>query len=402
MPETNLHLAHFTVAGINYRKSDVQIRGRFSITSEQSQQVLEQAADRFHGCFLLSTCNRTEIYGVSNDPNAFVDLLCIYTHGNNADFKKHGYIKQGLSAVEHLFKVSSGLDSQIVGDYEILSQVKKAANLSKMNNCMTGFLEKVVNYSLQASKEIKTKTRLSSGTVSVSYAAIEIIKEKAADYQDKKILVIGAGKFGYQVGKNLKTYLPGCTLFFCNRTDEKASSLARECNAGFIKYDHLPEFADTADIIVVSSAAENYTVIPSFFKTPKERLILDLSIPQNVDPAVSQIKGVDLMNVDEISILLDKTMTARSAEIPKALLIVKDTLQQLVDWCGMQGTNRFLRTVKLQLNSLSENPSLKANSERIHRTVSTLALQLRTQNNKGCQCIHAINNYLQMNYEEAC
>ena len=267
---------------------------------------------------------------------------------------------------------------------------------------MNGFIEKVINYALRASKSIKTNTKLSSGTVSVSYAAIEIIRGKIKVLANKKILVIGTGKFGHHVGKNLKNYLPKCALYFCNRTDEKASNLAKECTADFLPYDHLPMFADNADVIVVSSASDSYSVIPSFFKNTKPRLILDLSIPQNVDPAVREIEGIDLMNVDEISLILDKTLSVRNAEVPKAMAIINDTMQQLVDWCNLQANNKLLRTVKSQLYSLAENTTTLIDQEQIHKTVSALAMQLRKKNNKGCQCIHAINNYLELKYEAAC
>ena len=151
-------------------------------------------------------------------------------------------------------------------------------------------MERVINYALQASKEIKTTTKLSSGTVSVSYAAIEIIKEKIADLSNKKILLVGTGKFGHHIGNNLKNYLPDSSLFFTNRTDKKALKLAMECDAEFVPYKYLALEADAADIIIVSSAAENYTIHPSFFTTPKSRLILDLSVPQNVNPAVGNIR----------------------------------------------------------------------------------------------------------------
>src|ERR1039457_7519267 len=105
-------------------------------------------------------------------------MLCIHTQGTMKDFIDHGYQYKGLTTVEHLFKVAAGLDSQIIGDYEILSQLKLAAKQSRANGCLNSFIERVVNYSLQSSKEIKTNTKLSSGTVSVSFAAIEIIKEK--------------------------------------------------------------------------------------------------------------------------------------------------------------------------------------------------------------------------------
>lgn len=397
-PSHNL-LNNFCIAGINYRKSDISIRGKFSLLPEHSILLLQQAVSKkFPGCMVLSTCNRTEIYGMCDHPHELIEMLCIHTHGNMKEFIEHGYQYQGLSTVEHLFRVSAGLDSQIIGDHEILSQLKQAAKLAKDNYCLNSFMERVINYALQASKEIKTTTKLSSGTVSVSYAAIEIIKEKIADLGNKKILLVGTGKFGHHIGNNLKNYLPDSSLFFTNRTDKKALKLAVECNAEFVPYKWLALKADAADIIIVSSAAENYTIHPSFFTTFKSRLILDLSVPQNVNPAVENIKGVSLLNVDEISAILDKTISLRQAEIPKAMSVINTTIDNLMEWYHKQSNNPLLRKVKTQLYELSEIHSTNQFSEeKIHKAVSSLAIQLHKQNNKGCQCINALSTYLHMN-----
>ena len=392
-------LSHFCIAGINYRKSDVNMRGKFSLSQEQCEFLLKETiAKQIPGAFILSTCNRTEIYGISNQPRDLIELLCLHTQGTVHDFIEHGYTKQGLAAVEHLFKVSAGLDSQIIGDYEILSQLKYAAKCAREQGCINNFLERVINFALQSSKEIKSNTQLSSGTVSVSYAAIEIIKEKINDLTNKKILLIGTGKFGNHIANNLKTYLPGCSLSFCNRTNEKALLLAELSQSNFIQYDQLPVAADAFDIIIVSTASENFIITPVHFKTAKSRLILDLSVPQNVDPAVKIIAGIELMNVDEISAILDKTIDRRKAEIPKALKIIDKTIEEVKDWFGMQLNNPVLRKIKLQLHELSKQHSDVTNTkEKIHKTVSSLAIRLRKQNNKGCQCIHAMNDYLHMN-----
>ena len=392
-------LDNFCIAGVNYRKSDISIRGKFSLLPEQSILLLKEAVQkRFPGCMVLSTCNRTEIYGICDHPNQLIEMLCIHTHGNMKDFIEHGYQYKGLTAVEHLFKVAAGLDSQIIGDYEILSQIKLAARVAKENNCLNSFMERVINYALQSSKEIKTTTNLSSGTVSVSYAAIEIIKERVADISTKKILLVGAGKFGNHIGKNLKNYLSTSSLLFTNRTDKKAEELAKECGAAFVPYKNLANASNNADIIIVSSAAETYTILPSFFTDNKSRLILDLSVPQNVDPTVKHLTGINLLNVDEISVILDKTIALRQAEIPKAMEIVKRTMLDLCNWYRKQAINPALRIVKSQLYELSEiHLTNEAFEEKIHKAVSSLAIQLHQQNNKGCQCITALSSYLHMN-----
>src|SRR5215213_10966667 len=142
-------LSQFCIAGINYRKSDVNIRGKFSLSQEQCGYLLRQAIGKHvPGAFVLSTCNRTEIYGICNQPNELIELLCLHTQGTVHDFIEHGYIYQGLQAIEHLFKVAAGLDSQIIGDYEILSQLKHATNFAKQQGSMNSFIERVINFAI--------------------------------------------------------------------------------------------------------------------------------------------------------------------------------------------------------------------------------------------------------------
>lgn len=348
-------LHNFCVAGINYRKSDISVRGKFSLLPEHSVLVLQQAiAKKFPGCMVLSTCNRTEIYGMCNHPNELIELLCIHTHGNMKDFIEQGYQYHGLPAIEHLFKVAAGLDSQIIGDYEILSQLKHAVKQAKENNCINSFMERVINFALQASKEIKTTTKLSSGTLSVSYAAIKIIKEKITDLNNKKILLVGTGKFGHNIGKNLKDYLPGSLLFFTNRTGSKALELSKECNGQFVPYDNLALAVNNADIIIVSTASETYTLYPSLFTERKSHLVLDLSVPKNVDPVLQNLKGISLLNVDEISMILDKTISLRKSEIPKAMSVINATIEDLMEWHRKRLNNYPLHKVEMLPHQRSE------------------------------------------------
>jgi glutamyl-tRNA reductase len=127
-------------------------------------------------------------------------------------------------------------------------------------------------------------------------------------------------------------------------------------------------------------------------------LVLDLSVPQNVDPAIKLIPGIDLMNVDEISAILNKTILTREAEVPAAMRIIDSTIDEMVAWYRKQSDNPLLRKVKSQLYELRELNSFEEDHASIHKTVSSLALNLREQNNKGCQCIHALSSYLHMNY----
>lgn len=348
-------LNNFCVAGINYRKSDISIRSKFSLLPEQSALLLRAAAsENFPGCMVLSTCNRTEIYGICNHPQKFIEMLCIHTHGNMKDFIEQGYQYYETDAIEHLFKVAAGLDSQINGDYEILSQLKHAVKEARENGCINYFMDRVINFAVQASKEIKTTTKLSSGTLSVSYAVIKIIKEKIVDLNNKKILLIGAGKFGHNIGKNLKDYLPDSSLFFSNRTDRKALELAEECGGQFVPYDSMASAVNEADVIIVGTAAETYTLFPSLFTIRKSHLILDLSVPKNVDPALQNIEGVSLLNVDEISMIPDKTISLRESEIPKAMSVINAAIEEFMEGYRKRLNNQFPGNVKGKLRNINE------------------------------------------------
>lgn len=396
---SNNSIHNFCLIGINYRSSDTGVRSKFSIAAEQYYHLIQLALSRgIFGCLVLSTCNRTEVYGMCHDPRKLIEILCEIKHCNTDEFYARGYICQGFKAIKHMFKVASGLDSQIIGDTEILGQMKLAAKIAKQQAGINSTMERIINSALQVSKEIRTKTRLNSGTVSVSYAAIEIIRERITDVKGRNILVVGTGKFGNQIAKNVNKYVGEAILSFTNRTDEKAFNLAMKYDANFVRYHNLRSAIDDSDIIIVNSSAESYTILPSFFTTAKQRLILDLSVPINVHPSVKNIEGISLLNVDEVSGTLNKTIALRRAEVSKATNIIEETLESLLKWHRLQSNGPFLRQVKSQLYRLSEvDKDRSLREEYIHKTVSSLAIRLKHKTNKGCQCINTLNNFLQIN-----
>src|SRR5690242_921699 len=183
-------LSHFFLAGINYRKTNVRIRGLFAVSASQYGNILCKAREGgLCELFIISTCNRTEIYGFAESAEQLIRLLCNETAGNENLFKEMAYVYEGEKAVHHLYKVGAGLDSQILGDYEVISQIKNAAKFAKEQNCLGSFTERMINSVLQVSKIVKNETSLSSGTVSVAFAAVQYLK-KIENVCSKKILLI--------------------------------------------------------------------------------------------------------------------------------------------------------------------------------------------------------------------
>src|SRR5215469_9273270 len=172
-------ISGFFVVGINYKKTDAGVRGQFAIGNEQYEKILALAPSfNVTELFVLSTCNRTEIYGFADNAAHLAGLLCTQTAGAPSAFLEIAYVRRGLAAVEHLFEVAAGLDSQILGDYEIVGQIKQAVKFARDREYIGPLIDRLVNCVLQASKAIKNQTALSDGTVSVSFAAIQCIRDR--------------------------------------------------------------------------------------------------------------------------------------------------------------------------------------------------------------------------------
>jgi glutamyl-tRNA reductase len=398
-----IDFSKFFVAGINYKKTDASLRGQFAINKEQYAKLfLAAPLYNVKEFFVLSTCNRTEIYGFAEDALTLCNLLCSQTEASVDLFCEMAYIKNGIKAAEHLFEVAAGLDSQILGDYEIIGQIKTAVKFSKENNFIDAFIERLVNAVLQSSKNIKTNTELSGGTVSVSFAAIQYIKENITNIADKKILLLGTGKIGRNTCKNLVDYLGTKNIILINRTDEKAAGLAKELGLQFAPVGQMAEQINAADIILVATNSTEPVITKSHIENSSQKLIIDFSIPYNVEVSAQNLPNITLVNVDELSKIKDETLQKRLDEVPKAKVIVAHHLAEFIDWYKMRKHVPVLKAVKLKLKEIHTSPlfiplynhnSFMAD-EKIQRIINSMASKMKTQNQQGCHYIEAINEFI--------
>ncbi|MBI3139845.1 MAG: glutamyl-tRNA reductase [Sphingobacteriales bacterium] len=396
---------HFFVCGINYKKSDAAARGQFAVSNDQYALLLEQAPSfGISELFIVSTCNRTEIYGFADQAGRLSALLCSKTEGSLETFSNLCYTHKGLAAVEHLFEVGAGLDSQILGDYEIVGQIKQAARIAKEHGRINAFTERLLNCMLQSSKAIKNHTALSNGTISVSFAAVQYIKESVSNIAGKKILLLGTGKIGHSTCKNLVDYLGTRNITLINRTDFKACQLAEELGLRAAPATRLQEEIDAAAIILVATNAEQPVIGPAHLLPHRQKLLIDLSIPNNVDPAVAALDGITLVNVDELSKLKDETLARRQAEVPKARAIIAEYLAEFNEWYQMRKHVPVLKAVKTKLKEIHSSPLFvllydssapKPDADaKIQRVINGMANKLKVQNQKGCHYIEAINEFI--------
>ena len=357
----NENSSSFYVIGISYKKADAKLRGSFSLSPTKRADLLTQAKSiGIGGLLATSTCNRTEIYGIVDNPEVLIDLLCENSSGNKKSFNDVAYVLKDKEAISHMFRVGAGLDSQILGDFEIISQIKTAAKISKKYKLLDAFLERLVNSVLQASKQIKNETNLSSGATSVSFASVQFILNSVSDINKKNILLFGTGKIGRNTCKNLIKHTKNEHITLINRTLEKAEKLAGKFKVLAKNYNHLQEEIAKADILIVATGAQNPTIDKELILSKKDLLILDLSVPKNVNDNVKNLPNVSLTHLDELSSLTDKTLKERQEQIPQAMSIINKIQGDFQTWLEYR---KFAPTIK----ALKEKLSVFAKTEIINQ-----------------------------------
>jgi glutamyl-tRNA reductase len=352
------HPAKFTTfyaVGISYKKADAETRGKFSLDTSAKVSLLQQAKQEGIDAILVtSTCNRTEIYGFAQHPFQLIKLLCANSQGTVEDFQQVAFVYKNQEAVSHMFRVGTGLDSQILGDFEIISQLKIAFSESKAMGLVNAYLERLVNAVIQASKKIKTDTEISSGATSVSFASVQYILKNVADIGSKNILLFGTGKIGRNTCENLVKHTKHEQITLINRTKDKAERLARKLHVIVKEYADLQLELQKADVVVVATGAQNPTIDKAILNLKKPLLILDLSIPKNVHENVQELPGVELVHLDHLSQMTDETLENRKLHIPAAEAIIEEIKSEFLDWTKQRKFAPTIHALKKKLNAIKE------------------------------------------------
>jgi glutamyl-tRNA reductase len=345
----------FYAIGLSYKKADAEIRGKFSLSDVAKTALLNQAKEEgIDSLIVTSTCNRTEIYGFAQHPFQLIKLLCENSQGTVEEFQKVAHVYKNQEAISHLFKVGTGLDSQILGDFEIISQIKSSFVQAKSFGLANTFMERLVNAVIQASKKIKTDTEISSGATSVSFASVQYIMKNVADIGNKNILLFGTGKIGRNTCENLVKHTKNEQITLINRTKDKAEKLAGKLNLVVKDYSDLHLELQNADVLVVATGAQNPTVDAAVLNLKKPLLILDLSIPKNVHDNVKEIPGVTLIHLDHLSQITDETLENRQKHIPAAELIIDEIRDEFISWTRDRKFAPTIHALKAKLNSIKE------------------------------------------------
>ena len=393
------------VIGISYKNADLDTRGLFSLSDLQLHSLYLEAKEKnFNEILIINTCNRTEIFGWNNNTEDFINLLCKHSNGDVKTFEKYGYIIAGNKAIKHLYTVGTGLDSQILGDFEIIGQIKQSLNRSKRLNLVSGRLERLVNSVIHASKKIKNQTKLSSGATSVAYASVQYIIKNVKNISKKKIVLFGIGKIGRNTCENLLKHTKNEHIVLINRTQEKAEKIAVKFPVLVKPYGELTTEVSNADVLIVATSGSKPTITKDLIFNSKNLLILDLSIPRNVETQITELNDIKVVHLDELSQITDSTIEKRKKHIPKAKLIINSNFKDYVLWLSQRKFSPTLKSFKEQVTQLKKeklncphNNFFSEKAEEIAEKITgQVASFLKENPNKVPETIDLINKFLKV------
>jgi len=328
--------------GISHHTASVDVRERMWLSVDETRHVLSALKERFFNeCMVVSTCNRTEVYGVLRDPAVNeVNALRVLLDAKNAPEgvrPEHFFTNRAGAAVHHLFKVAAGIDSMVIGDIQILNQVKEAFQSAGEQHALGPILNRLMQATLHVGKRVRAETSLCEGAVSVSYAAVELASKIFADLSRKSALLIGAGETGeltlkHLVGKGVNH------IKVANRTRAKAEALVADLSGTVINYEQFVDALHTVDIVITSVSSDAYILGPEEIHAVMHRrwntplFIIDIGVPRNVDPGARKIENVFLYDIDALKTIVDRNLDKRKTEIPRVTTIIRQEMVDFLRW----------------------------------------------------------------------
>lgn len=339
--------------GLNHKTATLEIREKLAFPSDKIPEALGKLLDQhvLDEAMILSTCNRVEIYGATPRPEIALhqlpQFLADFHHLPLESIQKHLYAYSGEEAILHGCRVASSLDSMVLGEPQIMGQMKEAYELATEAGSVGSILNRYLHRVFHVAKKIRTETEIALGPVSVSYMAVLLAKKIFGDLKNKKVLLVGAGKMGQLASRHLKNQ-GVAEIWVANRNFEKAKEIAKVCEAKPLFFDDFYFSLPMVDVVITSVACEDYILKPEHIhKAMKLRkntpmFMIDIAVPRNVDPEINHIYNVYLYDLDDLQKLVEANQKERAEEARKGELI------------ALQESKKFME----ELEKLSITPTI--------------------------------------------
>ncbi len=355
------------VAGLNHKNTPIEIREKLAFDPAQTTEALEQLKTRFpeFEFVILSTCNRVEIYCACNSsPQAgsqqLAQFLSEFHNVPLTDFQDFLYVLDGCDAVRHLLTVAPGLDSMVVGEPQILGQVKESYRLASAANCTGKILSRLFHCAFATAKKIHTTTSISAGRISAAGVAVELAAGLFTDVASAGVVVIGAGDMGQLLIKHLLHI--GCRdITIVNRSFERGLNVACRYKINSGKWENLAQKLIGADIVIASAATDDYLFDKRSVRELTEKrtkgnlLIIDIAVPRNFAPSVNELGNVHLYSIDDLSQIAERNRRARKDDIDEGMHIICKSVENFTDWFGARDIGPMIGQMKEKFTRIAQN-----------------------------------------------
>jgi glutamyl-tRNA reductase len=349
------------LTGISHKTAPVQMREKLAIAEAALPEALRELQNLGASeAVILSTCNRVEIALTAPDhaePSLVIDHFLEAWKGSANGFDGHLYRFEARDAIQHLFRVAASLDSMVVGEPQILGQLKSAYAVAKSEGAVGGLLEQVLTRAFGVAKRVRTETGIGQMAVSVSYAAVELARQIFGSLDGRSVMIIGSGKMGELAAKHLRR--SGIKrIFVTNRTWERAEEMAALFKGRAVEYTQFLSKLPEVDIVIASSGAPHYIlnredmqrVIAA--RKNKPIFLIDIAVPRNIDPAVNDIEGVFLKDIDNLEGVVDANIKERSKQAEKAEIIVGDEVDRMMSRLQLEVVTPTIIGLQEQLENI--------------------------------------------------
>ena len=346
----------FYSVGISHWNCPLEIREKFNIDKKTSIDFISDVKSINGSAFIVSTCNRTQVFANNINIHILKEKFIKYSGNHIEDFEKYGFVLENDNAIQNLFEVSTGIDSQILGDMQIFSQVKEGVELAKEKNCINSYMDRLIQFVFQANKEVQSYTSISKGAASIAHATVLKIRQKTELLKkEKKILIFGAGEMGQRILENLNNQT-NSKITVINRTLKKAKEISKNQKVNFSPIQNLTQEIKKTNVLIVATSSKNYTINNDHTAhLDNEKLFIDLSVPRNIDPKISSNQYIDLVDIDQLNAEADKTLEKRKKDIPKAKTIINLHKLEFEDWSKSHALGPTIKNLKITFEEMKNS-----------------------------------------------
>lgn len=361
---------HLTLVGLSHKTAPVEIREKLTFPADVQPHALATLVD-YHAvneCLIVSTCNRTEIYAVTSEDadgvGTIVDFMATYHDLDRTELRKYLYAKQGEDVITHLFRVVSSLDSMVLGEAQILHQVKEAYDHAFDAGTTGRILNELFRRSFTVGKRVRTETEIGENAVSISYAAIELAKRVFDTLEGRTVLVLGAGKMSELTAKHLQANGVAKTIV-ANRTLSRAEELAAKFDGIAIPFENRYNYLREADIVVSATSAEGYVLtkedlIPAATKRPDPLFLIDIAVPRDIEPACADLSQVYVYDVDALDGIVAANLEERMHEAERAEVIIDEEIASFEHWLESMEVAPTIAAIRAKAEAMRAEEMQKA------------------------------------------